>query len=224
MFKKTVIKCEEKLESAIFNSLTKAEELRMTSVAIPSISSALSCEIQSSNVVIDDNQAANGNGMLPTDPVLNKIDRRETTPPHISSSGGDMHSLGMEQSKQEVLKHVNKIVAGSDVNVHAVEAVGKTTIRDITGRSVFAYILTRKYRAKALGNRLAVKIASDRAFYPAFLFQRFLVVSKSGDPSLEVVLSLELSSNPAAFFETKKILYRSGNLRAEMNCIHESDA
>ncbi|KAH3787011.1 hypothetical protein DPMN_165130 [Dreissena polymorpha] len=38
---KTVKMCEEKLESAIFNSLTKAEELRMTSVAIPSISSGV---------------------------------------------------------------------------------------------------------------------------------------------------------------------------------------
>ncbi|KAH3708293.1 hypothetical protein DPMN_067740 [Dreissena polymorpha] len=101
---------------------------------------------------------------------------------------------------------VNKIVAGSDVNVHAVEAIGKTIIRDIIGKSVFAYKFTRKYRAKALGKSLAVKIASDRAFYPALLFQRFLVVSKSGDPSLAVVLSFELSSHPAAFFETKNIL------------------
>ncbi|KAH3735764.1 hypothetical protein DPMN_042299 [Dreissena polymorpha] len=71
---------------------------------------------------------------------------------------------------------VNKIVAGSDVNVHAVEAFGKTIIRDIIGKLVFAYKFTRKYRAKALGNSLAVKIASERAFYPALLFQRFLVV------------------------------------------------
>ena len=64
----------------------------------------------------------------------------------------------------------------------------------------------RKYRAKSLGNSLAVKIASDCAFDPALLFQRFLVVSKSGDPSLAVVLSYELSSHPAAFFEAKNIL------------------
>ena len=47
---------------------------------------------------------------------------------------------------------VNGIVAGSDVNVHAIEAVGKTIIRDIIGKSVFAYKFTRKYRAKSLGN------------------------------------------------------------------------
>ncbi|KAH3830457.1 hypothetical protein DPMN_103701 [Dreissena polymorpha] len=53
------------------------------------------------------------------------------------------------------------------------------------GKSVFAYKFTRKYRAKAIGNTLAFKIASDRAFYPALQFQRFLVVAKSGDPSLQ---------------------------------------
>ncbi|KAH3704327.1 hypothetical protein DPMN_079383 [Dreissena polymorpha] len=58
---------------------------------------------------------------------------------------------------------VNGIVAGSDMNVRAIEAVWKAIIRDIIGKSVFAYKLTRKYRAKAFGNRLAVKIASDRA-------------------------------------------------------------
>ena len=80
---------------------------------------------------------------------------------------------------------VNKIVAWSDVNVHAVEAVWKTIIRYTIGKSVFPYKFTRKYIAKALGNSLA----SDRAVYPDLLFQRFLVVSKSEDPSLAVVLS-----------------------------------
>ncbi|KAH3737482.1 hypothetical protein DPMN_044075 [Dreissena polymorpha] len=89
---------------------------------------------------------------------------------------------------------VNKIVVGSDVNVHAIEVVENTIIRDIIGN-------------------LAVKIASDSAFDPAILFQLFLVVSKYGDPSLAVVLSYELSSHPVAFFEAKNILYRSGNLR-----------
>ncbi|KAH3852439.1 hypothetical protein DPMN_094948 [Dreissena polymorpha] len=101
---------------------------------------------------------------------------------------------------------VNGVVAGSDVNVHAIEAVGKTIIRDTIGKPVFAYQFKRKYKAKSLGNSLAVKIASDRAFDLALLFQRFLVVSKSGDPSLAVALSYELSSHPAAFFEAKNIL------------------
>ncbi|KAH3709872.1 hypothetical protein DPMN_069337 [Dreissena polymorpha] len=46
---------------------------------------------------------------------------------------------------------VNGIVAGSHVNVHAIEAVGKTIIRDIIGKSFFGYKFTRKCRAKSLG-------------------------------------------------------------------------
>ncbi|KAH3752898.1 hypothetical protein DPMN_187524 [Dreissena polymorpha] len=42
------------------------------------------------------------------------------------------------------------IVTGSHVTVHAIEAVGNTIIRDIKGKSVFAYKFTRKYRAKSL--------------------------------------------------------------------------
>ncbi|KAH3858075.1 hypothetical protein DPMN_100694 [Dreissena polymorpha] len=101
---------------------------------------------------------------------------------------------------------VTGIVAGSDMNVRAIEAVRKTIIRDIIGKPVFAYKFTRKYRAKAFVNSLALKIASDRAVYPDLLFQRFLVVSKSGDASLLVVLSNELSFHPAAFFGVKNIL------------------
>ncbi|KAH3877881.1 hypothetical protein DPMN_001761 [Dreissena polymorpha] len=101
---------------------------------------------------------------------------------------------------------VNGIVAGSHMNVDAMEAVGKTIIRDIIGKSVFAYKFTRKYRAKSIWNSLSIKIAYDSAFDPAHLFQHFLVVSKHGDPSLAVVLSYERSSHPAAFFEAKNIL------------------
>ncbi|KAH3815710.1 hypothetical protein DPMN_144241 [Dreissena polymorpha] len=65
-------------------------------------------------------------------------------------------------------------MAGSHVNVNAIEAVGKTIIRDIIGESVLAHEFTRKYRTKSLWNSLAVKIASDSVFDPALLFQCFL--------------------------------------------------
>ncbi|KAH3827694.1 hypothetical protein DPMN_129635 [Dreissena polymorpha] len=124
-------------------------------------------------------------------------------------------------------------VAVSDVNVHTIEGVGKKTIIYIIGSR--SYKFTRKYSAKALGNSLT----SNRAFYPDLLFQRFLVGSKSGDPSLAVVLSYELSSHPAAFFEAKNILCTTDkpqiaqaiseyavdtSCEAVMNCIHETDA
>ena len=84
---------------------------------------------------------------------------------------------------------VNGIVAGPDVNVHDFESVGNKIIEDITRKSEFTYKFKRKDRAKTLGNISAVKIAPDHTIDPAILFQRFLVVSRSGDLPLEEVLT-----------------------------------
>ena len=54
-----------------------------------------------------------------------------------------------------------------------------------------------------------MKIAPDRTIDPALLFQRFLVASRSGDPSLEEVLTYELSPYPPALFETRNILRKA---------------
>ena len=44
---------------------------------------------------------------------------------------------------------------------------------------------------------------------PALLFKRLIVVSSSGDLSLQEVLSYELSSYPQALFEAHKILRKA---------------
>ena len=100
-------------------------------------------------------------------------------------------------------------MAGPDVNVHAFESVGNKIIEDMIGKPAFTYKFKRKNRAKTLGNISAVKIAPDRTIDPALLFQRFLVVSRSGDHSLEEVLTYELSPYPPALFETKNILQKA---------------
>lgn len=75
------------------------------------------------------------------------------------------------------------------MNVHDFESVGNTIIEDIIGKSAFTYKFKRKERAQTLGNISAVKIAPDRTIDSALLFQRFLLVSRSGDLSLEEVLT-----------------------------------
>ena len=104
---------------------------------------------------------------------------------------------------------VNGIVAGPDVNVQAYESVGNKVIEDIIRKSAFTYKFKRKDRAQTLGNVSAVKIAPDRTIDPALLFQRFLVVSRSGDLSLEEVLTYELSPYPPALFEARNILRKA---------------
>ena len=107
----------------------------------------------------------------------------------------------------------NGIVAGPDVNVHDFESVGNKIIEDMIRKSAFTYKFKRKDRAKTLGNISAVKIAPDRTIDPALLFQRFLVVSRSGDLSLEEVLTYELSLYPPALFETRNILRKAVKLQ-----------
>ena len=130
---------------------------------------------------------------------------------------------------------VNGIVAGPDVNVQDVESVGNKIIEDILGKSAFTYKFKRKERARTLGNISAVKIAPDRTIDPALLFQRCLLVSRSGDISLEAVLTYEISPYPPALFETRNILCKAdkpqairdhvANLssNAVMNSIPETD-
>ena len=104
---------------------------------------------------------------------------------------------------------INGIVAGPEMYVHDFESVGNKVIADMIGESAFTYKFQRKGRAQTLGNISAVKIAPDRTIDPALLFQRFLVVSRSGDLSLKAVLTFELSPYPPALFETRNILRKA---------------
>ncbi|KAH3699129.1 hypothetical protein DPMN_074083 [Dreissena polymorpha] len=83
----------------------------------------------------------------------------------------------------------NGKVAGLDVNVHAFQEVGNKIIKGIIGKSALAYKLNRVDRAaKTLANSSAVQISKDRAIDSILLFPHLLVVFKSGDLSLDVVL------------------------------------
>ncbi|KAK9974710.1 hypothetical protein ABG768_022787, partial [Culter alburnus] len=55
-----------------------------------------------------------------------------------------------------------------------------------------------------------IEVAQDRTIDPALLFQRFLIMSKTEQFSLEDVMSYELCSLPAALFEGKEI-FRKAN-------------
>ena len=100
-------------------------------------------------------------------------------------------------------------MAGPDVNAHDFESVGNKILEDRIRKSAFTYKFKQKERAKTLGKISAVKIAPDRTVDPAFLFHRILVVSKSGDLSLEEGLTYELNPYPPALYETRNILRKA---------------
>ena len=67
----------------------------------------------------------------------------------------------------------------------------------------------RKDIAKTLENSSAVKVAPDRTTDSSLLFQRFLVVARTGDLSLEEVMRYELNPYLPSFFEENKILQKA---------------
>ncbi len=77
------------------------------------------------------------------------------------------------------------------------------------GQPAFAVSFKRKDTAKTLGDAAAVRVAPEQTIDPALFFQRFLVVSKTGDFSLEDVISYELSPFPPALFEAKDVLLKA---------------
>jgi hypothetical protein len=88
----------------------------------------------------------------------------------------------------------------------AMLAIGKETLATMEEQPVFSFAYKRKLKARMLASARMVKVAEDRTIDPALLFQRFLVVSQTGDLSLEEVLSYELSPYPPSLFEEKNLL------------------
>ena len=99
-------------------------------------------------------------------------------------------------------------MAKSDVNVHEFECVGRKIMEKMIGQPAFTFSFKRKDKAKTLGDASAVKVAPEQIIDPA-LFQQFLVVSKTGDLSLEDVMSFELSPFPPALFEAKNVFQKA---------------
>ncbi len=104
---------------------------------------------------------------------------------------------------------VNGVVATEDVNVHEAESIGRKFIDKMVGQPAFTFSFKRKDKAKTLGDMSAIKIAPEQTIDPALLFQRFLVVSKTGELSLQDVMSYELSPFPPALFEARNIFRKA---------------
>ena len=74
------------------------------------------------------------------------------------------------------------------------------------GQALFSYSHKRTNAVKTLASTRAVTVDKERSIDTAVLFQRFLVVSQSGDLCLEEVMKYELSPYPPSLFEGKNLL------------------
>lgn len=104
---------------------------------------------------------------------------------------------------------VSGVVASDDVNVHEYESVGKQVIEKMIGNSVFTVSFSRKDKVKTIGYPSAVKVSTDRTIDPDLLFQRFLVVSNTGELSMDDILKHELNTYPPALFEAIGVMRKA---------------
>ena len=128
---------------------------------------------------------------------------------------------------------VTGAVAEAAVNVHEFESVGCRIIHKMKGQPAFTFSFSRKDKAGTLGHQSTIKIAADRTIDSALLFQRLMVVSQTGELSLEEVMRYELSSLPPALFEAKHVFRKADKPQlahairdhasdAMLDCVQES--
>ena len=83
-----------------------------------------------------------------------------------------------ETTLRNIITGVN---ANEDVNVQDLFTIGCEVVKQMEGKSIFSYSHKRNTKVKTLAATRAIKVNEDRAIDPALLFQRFLVISQSGD-------------------------------------------
>ncbi len=120
---------------------------------------------------------------------------------------------------------VTGVVPEEGVNVHEYESVGHKIMHKMIGQPAFTFSFSRKDKAITLGQTSAIRVAPDQTIDSALLFQRFLVVSQTGELALEEVMRYELSPFPPALFEARDIFRKADKPQlAHAICEHASDA
>lgn len=89
-----------------------------------------------------------------------------------------------DESLRNIITGIN---ANEDINVQDIFEIGKDIVQKMDGQSVFSYSHKRSLKAKTLASSKNVKVSAYRSIDPALLFQRFLVVSQTGDLRLDSI-------------------------------------
>ena len=105
----------------------------------------------------------------------------------------------------EVTLHnvITGINAEGGVNVQVLFIVGRNTVNKMEGQSVCSYSHKRNIVVRTLASAQTIKFTRDQTIDPALLFQRFFVVSQSGNLCLDEVMKYELSASPPSLCEAK---------------------
>ena len=132
-----------------------------------------------------------------------RVRRDETDVSKVAEKLDSFTPFSVDESLRNIITGIN---ANEDVNVQDLFEIGKNIVQKMDGQPVFSYSHKRSLKAKTLASSKNVKVSADRSIDPALLFQRFLVVSQTGDLRLDDVMSYELCLYPMSLFEGKGIL------------------
>ena len=105
---------------------------------------------------------------------------------------------------------ITGIIADTNVNVQNLFIGGKDAVTNMEGQAVLSYSHKRNNAVKTLASTRSVTVDKERGIDPALLFQRFLMVSQSGDPCLEDVMKCELSPYSPSLYGGKNLLRKPG--------------
>ncbi|KAI3379074.1 hypothetical protein SNEBB_002215 [Seison nebaliae] len=132
-----------------------------------------------------------------------RVNRDETD---LQKTAAKLDSFTPFSEDKSLRNIITGVTANEDVNVHDLFTIGNDVVGKMDGHSVFTYSHKRSSKVKTLASNRAVTVADDRTIDPALLFQRFLVVSQTGDLRLEEVMKYELCPYPMSLFEATNIL------------------
>ena len=149
-----------------------------------------------------------------TDTVFTRSEQhKEAMPSRIERDRTDMAKLATKLKKHSPFsegKALQNIITGinadTDVNVQDLFGAGKETVTHMEGQAIFSYTYKQKAKVKTLAASRTINITEDQTIDPALLFQRFLVVSQSGELGLDEVLHYELSTHLPRLFEANNVL------------------
>jgi hypothetical protein len=121
----------------------------------------------------------------------------------LSSKFDEYTPFSEETTLRNIITGIN---ADKDVNVLDLFDIGNTTIRKMEGQSVFQYSFKRKDKVRTLATSRCIKVSKNHTIDPSLLFQRFLVVSQSGELNLDDIMRYELSPYPLSLFDEKYLM------------------